>query len=86
MRDIQSPNSRYTATQDYLREQTTDVYLNSDKKSSRYIILGFLISLTLIGFVAFLASFVFDGATITIKPLKKDLAINETYIITPIEK
>jgi flagellar basal body-associated protein FliL len=83
MRDIQSPNSRYTATQDYLREQTTDVYLNSDKKSSRYIILGFLISLTLIGFVAFLASFVFDGATITIKPLKKDLAINETYIITP---
>jgi flagellar basal body-associated protein FliL len=83
MRDIQSSNNRYTATQDYLREQTTDHYPNSDKKSRKYVILGFLISLTLIGFVAFLASFVFDGATITIKPLKKDLAINETYIITP---
>lgn len=80
MQDIQTSTNKYSAAQTYLREQP--VYNSGqDKKSRNYVVLGFLVSITLIGFIAFIASFVFNGATVTITPVKRDQQINESFIV-----
>lgn len=80
MQDIQTPINKYNAAQTYLREQPYTLSSQS-KKSRNYVVLGFLVSITLIGFIAFVASFVFNGATITITPVKRDQQINESFIV-----
>lgn len=85
MQDIQTANNKYSAAQNYLREQTPNNSFE-EKSSRKYVILGFLVSATLIAFVAFIATFVLNGATITIKPVKKDLQINETLVVAPTER
>lgn len=80
MRDIQTSTNKYSATQTYLREPS-HYDTSVDKKSHNYVLLGFLVSITLIGFIAFVASFVFNGATVTISPVRRDQQINESFIV-----
>jgi hypothetical protein len=80
MQDIQTSANKYTAAQTYLREQPT-YSPSQDKKTRNYVLLGFLVSITLIGFIAFIASFVFNGATVTITPTKKDQQVNESFVV-----
>ena len=58
------------------------------KKSNgnKYLAIGLFFSLVVIGLVFFFATFVFDGATLTIKPLKKEIAISETYVVSELDR
>lgn len=80
MQDIQTGNNKYSATQTYLKEQP-ERYRQDDKKTRKYVVLGFLVSLTLMAFFAFIATFIWNGATINITPVKKDVQINETFVV-----
>jgi hypothetical protein len=46
-----------------------------------YLLIGFLISFFTFAIAIVLAQFVFDGAKVTIVPVKKELPINETFIV-----
>ncbi len=57
---------------------------NNNKK---FLALGLFLSLILISIIFFLATFAFDGATITIKPLtRKDVGLNESYIVSELDR
>lgn len=98
MQDIQTNrNSRNTVQKSqsagaYFKEpssQRPDYGYKKNKdnnKSQKFVLMGFIFSVLILSGIAFLASFVFDGATITIRPVKKDLQVNETYIISPEER
>ncbi len=63
-------------------------YFQPKKDSSKkFLALGLFLSLILISIIFFLATFAFDGATITIKPLiRKDLGLNETYVVSELDR
>lgn len=61
-------------------------YFQPPNNSRKYLALGLFLSLLLISIIFFLATFAFDGATITIKPLKKETPISETYIVSEIDR
>jgi hypothetical protein len=61
-------------------------YFQPPNNSRKYLALGLFLSLLLISIIFFLATFAFDGATITIKPLKKETPISETYIVSEMER
>jgi hypothetical protein len=55
--------------------------------SKKFLALGLFLSLILISVIFFLATFAFDGATISIKPLtRKDLGLNETYVVSELDR
>jgi hypothetical protein len=90
MRDIQIPRTQNTQKiQNYAQNLKPDMsgdssYVNfqaQNKKSKKLMILGFTLSLALIFAIVFLSTFILDGATITVKPLKKNVQINETFLI-----
>lgn len=59
------------------------------KKTSggkKFLALGLFLSLVIISIIFFLATFAFDGATITIKPIKKEQSISETYTVSEIDR
>lgn len=58
------------------------------KKSGgkKFLALGLFLSLIIISAIFFLATFAFDGATITIKPLKKETPVSETYIVSELDR
>lgn len=59
----------------------------TQNNSKKFLALGLFISLILISIIFFLATFAFDGATITIKPLtRKDLGLNETYVVSELDR
>lgn len=64
----------------------TREYFQPENNSKKYLALGLFLSLLLISIIFFLATFAFDGATITIKPLKKETPISETYIVGEMER
>ncbi len=74
---------RYVTPQQVKRE-----YFQPKKNDNKkYLALGLFLSLILISLIFFLASFAFDGATITIKPMtKKDLGLNETIVLNEIDR
>ena len=53
---------------------------------NKYLAIGLFFSLLIIGIVFFLATFIFDGATFSIKPLKKEIAISETYVVSELDR
>lgn len=61
-------------------------YFQPPSNSRKYLALGLFLSLLLISIIFFLATFAFDGATITIKPLKKETPISETYIVSEADR
>lgn len=63
-------------------------YFQPQKKSSskRFLALGLFLSLIIISAIFFLATFAFDGATITIKPDKKETPVSETYIVSELDR
>jgi hypothetical protein len=61
---------KYVAPQVAPKREYFEPKKNNSKK---YLAFGLFISLLLISIIFFLATFAFDGATITIKPLKKEL-------------
>lgn len=55
--------------------------------SKKFLALGLFLSLLIISIIFFLATFAFDGATITIKPLiKKDTGLNESFVVSDIDR
>ncbi len=55
--------------------------------NKKYLALGLVLSLVIISTIFFLATFAFNGATITIKPMtKKDLGLNETIILSELDR
>jgi hypothetical protein len=75
---------RYVAPTNTVRREYFEPKQDNSKK---YLALGLFISLILISIIFFLATFAFDGATITIKPLtRKDLGINESYIVSELDR
>jgi hypothetical protein len=53
----------------------------------KFLALSLFLSLILISIIFFLATFAFDGATITIKPLtRKDLGLNETFVVSELDR
>lgn len=54
--------------------------------SKKFLALGLFLSLILISIIFFLATFAFDGATITIKPLKKETPVSETFIVSELDR
>lgn len=55
--------------------------------SKKFLALGLFLSLLIISIIFFLATFAFDGATITIKPLvKKDVGLNESFIVSELDR
>lgn len=55
--------------------------------SKKFLALGLFLSLVLISIIFFLATFAFDGATITIKPLtRKDVGLNESFIVSELDR
>lgn len=75
-RVINTANTRPQYSNNVNRE-----YFQPPNNSRKYLALGLFLSLLLISIIFFLATFAFDGATITIKPLKKETPISETYIV-----
>jgi len=64
-------------------------YFQPKKASSskKFLALGLFLSLIIISAIFFLATFAFDGATITIKPeTRKDNGLNESYIISELDR
>jgi hypothetical protein len=74
---------KYVAPQVAPKREYFEPKKNNSKK---YLAFGLFISLLLISIIFFLATFAFDGATITIKPLKKETPISETFIISEIDR
>jgi hypothetical protein len=65
--------------------QTT--FRNYKTDTSRTVLMfGGFITLVLLGALFVLSTYVFDGATISIDPVKKDVALNETYIISEADR
>lgn len=87
MQDIQTNRSTYQrqqSAQNYFKE--AEYRPTPDNGGRKFVVLGFLISIIVIGIIGFLATYIFDGANILIKPLTKDLPINETFVINPVER
>ena len=83
-RNANSGNASNNARPQYANNNRE--YFQPENNSRKYLALGLFLSLLLISIIFFLATFAFDGATITIKPLKKETPISETYIVSEIER
>lgn len=58
-----------------------------ENNSKKFLALGLFLSLVLISIIFFLATFTFDGATITIKPLtRKDVGLNESFVVSELDR
>jgi len=76
---------RYVAPQPVTKREYFQPKQSSGSK--KFLALGLFLSLILISIIFFLATFAFDGATITIKPVtRKDLGLNETYIVSELDR
>jgi hypothetical protein len=74
---------KYVAPQQSVKRE----YFQPKKDNSKkFLALGLFLSLVLISIIFFLATFAFDGATITIKPLKKESGLNETFIVSELDR
>lgn len=67
-------------------DQRREYFQPKKSNGNKYLAIGLFFSLIIIGIIFFLATFVFDGATLTIKPLKKNIAISETYVISELDR
>ncbi len=79
---VPSDQARKYAVPDPRREYFQPKKSNGNK----YLAIGLFLSLIIIGIIFFLASFIFDGATLSLKPLKKDIAISETYVVSELDR
>ncbi len=73
----QIPNTKTTGYQSY---QTQNA-IHKKGLGNSLVILGTVVTLVILGGLFFLFSFIFNSATITIVPVKKDIQLNETYVI-----
>jgi hypothetical protein len=84
MQDInfRSPQNVNTNTkvQGYQSYQVQNT-IKQSKLGNAFVGIGAFVTLALLGTLFFLFSFIFDSAKITIVPVKKDIQLNETYII-----
>lgn len=75
---------RYVAPPAPPRREYFQPKKNNNKK---FLALGLFLSLLIISIIFFLATFAFDGATITVKPqTRKDNTMNDTIIISDIDR
>ncbi len=101
MRDIQTPGGsginsrpiipaeqakRYVAPPSQLSQNKREYFQPQKNNSKKFLALGLFLSLLLISVIFFLATFAFDGATITLKPIKKETGLNETYIVSELDR
>jgi hypothetical protein len=75
---------RYVAPPQPVKREYFEPKKSNNKK---YLALGLFLSLLIISIIFFLATFAFDGATITITPqVRKDNAMNDTITISDLDR
>jgi hypothetical protein len=92
MQDIQTTKynkERVKSVDNYFKSEPASSYRSPGEGPSTsrgYLLLGFVVSVVLIGAIIFLASYVFNGANVVIKPVNKEMQINETFVVSETER